>query len=1241
MTTKGRVPKDFVPDYAGDIGADFELWLEDVNDYLAICNVSTAADKKRLFLNLAGLSVRKVVKGLVIPSPPANDDGSPGDEYVALTDAVLAHFRPTINTTSERHKFRQLKQGPEESVSTFVGRLRERVDLCKFGATDVDSVVNSQVRDQLVAGLKSPEVRRELLKESRLTLADAITKAVALETSYAESKLYDPPAEPANQFSSVAAVSATRQQRRQPRTVSGSCKYCGRTHAKGKSFCPAANIRCRSCSKVGHFAAVCQSQRSGLDANAVDEEPADLADQAHLVYDTVYMAEQTGSHRQFLASLLVDGKECEGLLDTGASRTILTDDIVQPTRSSNRVLKAYTGGEIATLGMADVTIASPTRTMSCSCFVVPHGKHRILFGQDVISELELLVPAHLVDTGNLVDTAPISISVDAEARPVAQPARRPPFSAKADIEHELHRLVKADIIEPVKEASGWVSPIVPVHDVLVYGRNRAEHDARLASVLERLKAANLCLNWGKCRTRLTCVKYLGHVLTKQGVQPDTCKLQAISELSEPTCLADVQRFLGMVTYLGKFVPQLSQVTEPLRSIVKQPEPFVATESLIAAFNAVKQAVASSLQTLAYFRPSPDVRTAVSCDASPQGLGAILWQHDDKGQWVPVTCASRSLTDVETRYSQMEREMLGVVFALTRFRQYVLGRDVDVFTDHRPLLHIVQKPFDDVPPRLQRWLVSLMPYSYSLKHIPGKQLLCVDALSRAPLKTTVSSPAESRSLNEYVNMVLEAAPVNLEEIRRATQDDATLHSVLQRVLTSSWRDASPAEQPYYLVRDQLTAADGVLLLSARVVIPEGLRHSVMALAHEGHPGQEAFQDSLRQRVWWPGLTKDASLYVERCSECWRRRTNSPQDLLPTEIEGVWEKLAIDLVSIEGHSVLSLIDYGSRYPILKVLSSTTTTAIVDELDEVFALFGLPSVLVSDNRPQFVSEQMTTFLQRLGIRHIRSSPRYPRSNGMVERLHRLVKERMVALKPHLPFRRRLNQVLFDVRHSRHRMLGTSPNEALFSRPLRSRVPTMIPPRIVNPSIQLRAKATMARDHDARRGVKALPHLQAGKRVILHDGYNDPAKPWTVVEQYGRQVGVTDGVRILLRNRQHVRELVSPAAASSDWPEFVASVPKSPLSTPPVSVPVPTSPAAPQSATGSEPLVPASTEAEAPLTRSALADASPACSSPRPVSPSDVCRDQTSSPASESPKRFHDGMKTRSGRQVTLTEKARAAYG
>ena len=156
---------------------------------------------------------------------------------------------------------------------------------------------------------------------------------------------------------------------------------------------------------------------------------------------------------------------------------------------------------------------------------------------------------------------------------------------------------------------------------------------------------------------------------------------------------------------------MTLATEPLRTLLKR-EPFVVDEAVLAAYDAVKQSVAGSLSTLAYFQPAPNVPTAVSCDASPRGLGAILWQQGSSGQWLPVTCASRSLADAETRYSQLEREMLGVVFALTRFRQYVLGRHVDVFTDHKPLLSIVRKPFDDVPPRLQRWLVALMPYDYN-------------------------------------------------------------------------------------------------------------------------------------------------------------------------------------------------------------------------------------------------------------------------------------------------------------------------------------------------------------------------------------------------------------------------------------------------------------------------------------------------------------------------------------------------
>lgn len=499
---------------------------------------------------------------------------------------------------------------------------------------------------------------------------------------------------------------------------------------------------------------------------------------------------------------------------------------------------------------------------------------------------------------------------------------------------------------------------------------------------------------------------------------------------------------------------------------------------------------------------------------------MLWQQNDQGQWLPVAGASRSLTGAETRYSQLEREMLGVVFSITRFHQYVLGRHVQVFTDHKPLVDIMHKLFDDVPPRLQRWLVALMPYQFSLIYKPGCQLVCADALSRAPLPEQDTTPEESRSMGEYVTMVLEEAPVGIDEIRRASQEDTLINSIMKRVITNAWGDRSPAEEHYYLVRDQLTVVEGALLLGNRYVIPESIRRQTLRLAHEGHPGLDAFQDTLRKRVWWPGLTKDAKLFGERCDVCWRRRSNPEQTLQPSELEAVWNKVAVDLVTIEGCTLLSIIDYGSRYPEVLPLSSTTAAGVIEKLMEVFARFGLPSVLVSDNGPQFIATEMEQFLKKLDIQHVKSSPRYPQSNGMVERLHRILRERLRGLRPSIPFAHRLQQVLMDIRNSTNRMLGTTPGEALFGRILNTRVPSYRAPIIVNPAHQVRAKARMAADHDSKRGVHPLSQLKTGTIVILQDGCSDSNKQWRVVEQYGQQVGVSDGRRILIRNRRHVRE-------------------------------------------------------------------------------------------------------------------------
>ncbi|XP_065195493.1 uncharacterized protein K02A2.6-like [Sycon ciliatum] len=1339
--TKGRTPKEFIPDYAAsNVGADFELWLEDINDFLSISEVTAAADKKRLFLNLAGLAVRRIVKGLVV-TVEQTQDGSPGDEYQALTDALLAHFRPSTNVTSERHKFRQLRQMEGESVTSFVGRLREKADVCEFSSTSVDTIVNCQIRDQLIVGLRSVELRKELLKQSKLTLNDAVTKSVALEASITDSKLYD-----STRASDTPPVFPVPIQRVQAVSAAGSgsegkkCKYCGRSHKPGMRNCPAANVTCNKCGKRGHFAAVCMSnkvERHEERARPVEDEP-DEYEHASRMYDSAFAVSSSAlaGDKTFQTTLKVNGELCTGLLDTGATRTILTDDVIKPTRKSDRLLKAYNGGVVETLGMADVHISHGGKNVKCSCFVVAASQHSVLFGQDVIKELNLLSQAYVVNV------SPIEISLEDGSKPLAQPPRRPAFSIRADIETELKRLTKLDIIEPVKEATPWVSPLVPVRkpngalrlcvdyrelnkrvtrernvlptvdeitaqldgagvfsvldaesgfhqlllseearplttfsshcglfrfkrlpfgiacapeifqrvvsdileglpgvivyidDILVFGSNQAEHDARLEAVKQRLRAANLQLNWTKCRLNQDRVKYLGHWLSATGLSPDDDKLQAIQELAPPKSISDVRRFLGMATYLGKFIPNLAQITASLRRLAKR-DPFSVDDEVLQAFTSAKAGIASALQALAFFQPALDVPTAISCDASPDGLGAVLWQKNTSGCWVPVTCASRSLSDVESRYSQLEREMLGVVFGLTRFRQYVLGREVQVFTDHKPLISIVQKPFDEVPPRLQRWLVALMPYRYSLVFVPGQQMVCADTLSRAPLPDRTASPAEARSMAEFVSLILEACPVRSKDIRQATDSDPTLSSVRQRVGTSVWSGCIQTEEPYFLLRHQLTVIEGIVMLDNRYVIPEELRPAVLRLAHEGHPGIDAFRDTLRERVWWPGLMKDANLFAEKCSECWRKRSNPAQQLLPTEIEGVWQKLAIDLVTIEGATFLSAIDYGSRWPELLPLSNTTTTGVIDKLMELFARFGLPSTLVSDWGPQFASTEMSKFLAQLGVEHCKSSPRYARSNGMVERLHRLVKERVASLRPHLPLHRRITQVLFDIRNSRHRMLGTSPSEALFSRVIRTRVPASITPQIVNPSEQIKAKAAMVEGHDSRRGVRKLPHLPSGTRVVLHDGYSDPRKEWKVVEQYGRQVGVTDGSRILLRNRQHVTEFVAPAAAAAE---------KAPMSEPPAQserehVPEPVcAPALPVSDPTSLPSASSATSRpEAPLTALTL-PLSPAASPETTASPATPACMSLSPPTSR-PSVFREGVQTRAGRQIKLTEKAREA--
>jgi len=247
-------------------------------------------------------------------------------------------------------------------------------------------------------------------------------------------------------------------------------------------------------------------------------------------------------------------------------------------------------------------------------------------------------------------------------------------------------------------------------DVLVYGKDQAEHDARLKLVLERITKANVTLNRAKCEFRKSSVKFLGHLVDSQGVSADPEKIAAISKMSAPQSVSDLRRFLGMANQLGKFSPLLSELTQPLRELLSIKTAWVWGPAQKQAFVKVKEELTRPT-VLALYNPDADVK--VSADASSFGLGAVLFQRSGE-DWRPVVYASRSMTDTERRYTQIEKEALAVTWACDKFSDYILGRRIEIESDHKPLIPLLTP---------SSWIVYHLEFYVSDSDWPGMTTLC--------------------------------------------------------------------------------------------------------------------------------------------------------------------------------------------------------------------------------------------------------------------------------------------------------------------------------------------------------------------------------------------------------------------------------------------------------------------------------------------------------------------------------------
>lgn len=530
---------------------------------------------------------------------------------------------------------------------------------------------------------------------------------------------------------------------------------------------------------------------------------------------------------------------------------------------------------------------------------------------------------------------------------------------------------------------------VIMDDLLIWGKDKQQHTNHLKKALERAREFNIKLNRKKAKVEVTEVKYIGHILTTSGIKPCPERIQAINDMQRPTDKKSLQRFMGMVAYVSKFVPQLSAISHPLRELLENSVAWHWEEPQEESFKNLKKALGSA-PTLQYFNTSLPI--LLSVDSSSYGLGACLMQNG-----LPVAYASRSLSKSEKNYAQIEKEMTAICFGCSRFHDYIYGaQNVTVETDHKPIESLFKKSLALVPARIQRMMLKMQKYDIDIIYKPGKELYIADTLSRDAIVPDESAGEDGAIAAIDVQAVLPVSSRAFTQLRNATEHDEQLQQLLQLV-KHGWPEKR-SDVPHLLlefwnIRDEITAEQGILLKGTRLIIPKGLRNLMLSKIHAGHFGVEKCRRRARDAMYWPGMNADIQTLVSRCEICAQFAPAQPSEPLRSHSipDYPWQKLGMDLFELSGKIYLVITDYYSKFFEIEPLQSLTSAAVVNRLKPHFARYGLPEVIISDGGPQFNCQDFRTFCANSGVHHVMSSPKYPQSNGMAEATVKIAKKLM----------------------------------------------------------------------------------------------------------------------------------------------------------------------------------------------------------------------------------------------------------
>lgn len=639
-----------------------------------------------------------------------------------------------------------------------------------------------------------------------------------------------------------------------------------------------------------------------------------------------------------------------------------------------------------------------------------------------------------------------------------------------------------------------------IDDILVTGKNEKDHIQTLELVFDRLEKAGFKLEKQKCEFFKSEIKYLGFIISANGLNKNPDGLKAVLNAPVPINVNEVRSFCGFANYYGKFVQNMATTLHPIYQLLRKDIKFVWDDACKSAFDKIKSDITSDV-VLCHF--NPERLLVLTCDASNVGLSAILSHKFDGNETRPIAFASRTLTMAEKNYSTNHKEALAVVFGTKKYYQYLIGTKFILQTDHKSLLTIFNHN-KGIPVmaagRIQRWALYLSAFDFTIEHIKGGKNFS-DALSRLPLSISGDTDlVEPENEQTYLNFITENFPIKsitYTQIKAETRKDRELATVFENIRNNNLANV-PTNigdinmGPYKLRSNELIIDGDVILWGYRVLIPKTLRQTILQDVHSSHMGIVKTKSICRSYFWWPGIDREIENLIRNCSACNILQPDPRKaELIPWVNPNIsWSRIHLDYAGpFHGFYFLIIVDAYSKW--IEVFKTKRPNAhfTLNHLYEVVTRYGLPHDIVTDNGTQFNNKDFLDFTKLFKIRHTFTPPGYPATNGQAESSVKIVKKVLKAVfmgtcRSDVDFI--LQKFLFDYRSTKHTVTGETPAKLLLNRELRTRFDLLKPPSPAKNIIS--SQQNQIKNYPG----KGSRNFIVGEIVMVRDYTNSNRKSW-----------------------------------------------------------------------------------------------------------------------------------------------------